>query len=229
MLARDNPFRAERVESIGYRFVDGGSWDSLMARGDELGWRAALVGPDGSGKTTLIDELAERLVARGRRVRRIFLNDDGLVHWTSALAEGGRSGGCRSRAALCGSSLCPLTAFADLAPDEIMLFDGADLLGRLAWWRVRRRALRAAGLVITSHRPGLLPTLLECRTTPDLFETVIAELLDRVQGNPPQRGKTTSRFSDERKLFDRHRGNLRNGLAELYDEWAGRKGDTPHP
>jgi hypothetical protein len=188
MKARDNPFRAERVEAVPFRFLDG-DWGGLMERLDELGGRAAVVGPDGSGKTTLTAELADRLEARGLRIRRLLLND--------------RRPAFPERF---------LDAFFDgLRRDDAVVLDGADRMPRRAWARFERRARRAACLVVTSHRPGRLPTLIECRTTPELLDDVARELLGG-EGPPAP--------ADE--LFRRHRGNLRNALRELYDTFAGR-------
>ncbi len=68
MLARDNPFAVQRVLTIRYRFLDG-SWGDLLERLAALGFRAALVGPHGHGKTTLLEDLGARLDGRGFRVR----------------------------------------------------------------------------------------------------------------------------------------------------------------
>jgi hypothetical protein len=73
---------------------------------------------------------------------------------------------------------------------------------------VRLRTRRAGGLVITSHRPGLLPTLFECTTSPELLAEIVGEL----SGADLEAGE----------LYERHRGNVRDALRELYDRWAGR-------
>ena len=56
----DNPFASHRIEALPYRglAVSGGG---LGSRVDELGGRAAIVGPKGSGKTTLLEELGGQL------------------------------------------------------------------------------------------------------------------------------------------------------------------------
>src|SRR5215210_193427 len=141
--ARDNPFASDRVERLRYRLPEGLSWDQLLERLAALRWRAALVGPHGRGKTTLLEELAPRLTARGFRVRTVTLRQEERgVDWKR---------------------------LRDLGADDILFLDGAELLGRFAWLRVRFFCRRAAGLIVTSHRPGLLPTLLECSTTPELL------------------------------------------------------------
>jgi len=187
MRARDNPFRSERVEAIRYRFADAG-WDGLMRRLADLEYRAAIVGPDGSGKTTLLEELAPRLEGLGFAVRRLFLNDQ-------------KRPDAQSLKLSC----------AEPGEKDCILFDGADLVGRFAWARFKRQSRLAAGLIITSHRPGLLPTLIECRTTPELLDDIVVHILGRgaaALGDTP------------RRLFEKHDGNLRDALRGLYDMYA---------
>lgn len=86
-------------------------------------------------------------------------------------------------------------------------------MGRLAWLRFRRRARKAAGLVITSHRPGMLPTLIDCSTTPELLDGIIVDLLGKDYGD--------RREGLPRRLLEKHEGNVRNALRELYDIHAG--------
>jgi GTPase SAR1 family protein len=194
MKARENPFRSECVEAVGYRFVDGGSWHGLMGRLGELEYRAAIVGPDGSGKSTLLDELAPRLVDQGFSVKRLFLNDESPRPALAALSD---------------EASDDEASDSEVSDKGIVLFDGADLLGRLEWGRFKRATKRAAGLIITSHRPGLLPTVIECRTTPEVFEEIVAELLNGRQECLPHKN-----------LYEKHNGNVRDMLRELYDIYA---------
>ncbi|HEV2856405.1 MAG TPA: hypothetical protein VHC97_26685 [Thermoanaerobaculia bacterium] len=183
MRARDNPFAVHRVLGIRYR-LSGTTWEELLARLEALRFRAALVGPHGHGKTTLLEDLGARLAGRGCRVR------------TATLHEGDRRLDAVQRR----------TLLDDLTPSDILLLDGAEQLGRLSWFEVRTRTRAAGGLVITSHWPGLLPTLHECRTTPELLAEIVGEL--------------SAQGMETRELFDRHGGNVREALRELYDTWT---------
>ena len=177
MRARDNPFASDRVESLRYRLPEGLTWDELLQRLATLRHRAALVGPHGHGKTTLLEDLAPRLTVRGFRVRTVTLRqDERRVDWQR---------------------------FRGLSPDDILFLDGAELLGRLAWLRVRFHCRRAGGVIVTSHRHGLLPTLLECKTTPELLSDLVREL--------------TCEELETGELFARHGGNLRLVFWEMYD------------
>lgn len=188
MRARDNPFRSERVLAVRYR-LQGPTWDGLFERFDALGRRAAIVGPQGSGKTTLLEDLAPRFRDRGFRVRELRLDTEAPTFDRRFLDD----------------------FFASLGTKDLILFDGAEQLGRFAWSSFERRIRAAGGLLITLHRAGRLPTLLETRTSPGLLEALVAEVLggrvDEVRERMPG-------------LFERHEGNLREALRELYDVYA---------
>jgi len=189
MRARDNPFRSERVLEVRYR--PAGGWDALLARLESLGRRAAIVGPKGSGKTTLLEDLAPRIRASGFQVRELRLDAE-----TPRFEPGFLDG-----------------FFATLGPRDVILFDGAEQLGRVAWARFERRTRKAGGLVVTSHRSGLLPTLIETSTTPELLDLLVEQILgDRAVEVRPLTPM----------LFRKHGGNLREAMRELYDHYAGR-------
>ncbi len=188
MKARDNPFAVERVHAIRYRPVNT-TLDAILARLHELNCRAAITGPEGSGKTTLLENLQGALERAGHNTRLVFVND------TSPLD-----------APTCRRLLAELTS------DEVMLLDGADIIARSCWSLIKRHTItRAYGLVITSHRPGLLPTLIECSTTPALLAGIVNELRPPGLAVPP----------DLDSLYQRHQGNLRACLRDLYDLYAG--------
>ena len=191
MRARDNPFRSERVLSLRYRL--GESWEALLVRFERLGRRAAIVGPHGSGKTTLLEDLAPRLRGAGYTLRPLRLDTE-FPRFEPGYLD---------------------CFFASLGPRDVILFDGAEQLGALAWHRFRRRSRAAAGLVATTHRPGRLPTLIETSTTPELLETLVGEILG---GGAVEIGPLMP------ALFERHRGNLRDALRELYDRFAAASG-----
>ena len=75
MRARDNPFRTDRVLSVRYRLAEG-TLCGLLDRFEAMGRRAAIVGPKGHGKTTLLEDLAPRLRDRGFAVRELRLDEE---------------------------------------------------------------------------------------------------------------------------------------------------------
>ncbi|MGE0269426.1 MAG: hypothetical protein AB7S78_13330 [Candidatus Omnitrophota bacterium] len=155
MKARHNPFSAQRMDTLAYRFLSGG-WEEFFLQLEQHNYRAAIVGPHGSGKTTLLEHLGTRLQTQGYRLVKIFVNTDTpflkAEHWKGLW----NTSGSRS----------------------MILVDGADLLP--AWQRglLKLVSRRAKGLVTAGHSPLGLPVLLRSRTSPELLE----ELLDELAG-----------------------------------------------
>jgi hypothetical protein len=190
MRAADNPFAVQKVLRIRYRLSDQ-AWEGLLDRLVALHHRAAIVGPHGRGKTTLLEDLAPRLEARGFRIRSVML------HTGNRLLTREQK----------------VILFRHLSPRDFLCIDGAEQLSRIAWLALLARSQAAGGLVITSHHLGLLPTLLECETSPELLEGIVRDLIG------PQVDD-----SQIRDLFARHGGNVREALREMYDVWAGAGG-----
>jgi hypothetical protein len=189
MKARDNPFAVERIQTIRYRPLHT-TFDQMLSRLRELNYRTAIIGPEGSGKTTLLEDLQPLLERKGLRTRLVFVND----------TSGFDSPACRR-------------LLSELTQDTLLMLDGADLIRRWDWSLLKRHTItHAYGLVITSHRRGLLPTLIECSTTPTLLKDIINDLL-------PQGHTVPTELLDS--LYLRHQGNLRTCLRELYDLYAG--------
>lgn len=185
MKARDNPFSVDRIHAIRYRPLDV-TFDEILLRLRELNYRAAIVGPDGSGKTTLLEDLQHALQRKGLKTRMVFVNDTSPFDAPA----------CRR-------------LLSELNRDEILLLDGADLISRACWSLLKRHTItHTLGLVITSHKLGLLPTLIDCATTPALLEDIVNEL------QPPDHSVHADVLNT---LYRRHNGNLRDCLRELYD------------
>ncbi|MDA8017558.1 MAG: hypothetical protein MPN21_08930 [Thermoanaerobaculia bacterium] len=196
----ENPFRTSRVESLRYADPDEPTScdieDRLLERWVRLGRRAALVGPKGHGKTTLLEQLEHRLEGKGYEIRRLrFRTED------ASLPSTGRR---RMATGLHGG--------------VVISIDGLELLGPWAWWRLRRAWTRVGGLLATVHRRGRLPVLHVHKTTPELLRSLVHQLLD---------DEATFRRIDRGlgQLFERHEGNIRKCLHELYDQFAGK---PPH-
>lgn len=188
LRARENPFATAHVLKVRYRLRDH-TWDGLLDNLQRMHYRAAIVGPEGAGKTTLLEDLQPFIEALGFQVTWLRLTRDQPRFALGALAR--------------------LTT--TLTPRHIILFDGAEQLGWWRWWRFRWCARRAGGLIITSHRPGLLPTLLNCRTSEELLADILSTLLHE----PAELLRPRAAL-----LHRKHRGNIRDALREMYDAWA---------
>ena len=188
--AADNPFAVQKVLRIRYR-LSGETWDELLERLAALRYRAAIVGPHGRGKTTLLEDLAPRLEALGFRIRSVMLHTGD--RWLSR----------EQREIL----------LRDAGPRDLFCVDGAEQLSRISWVSLLAQSRKAGGLLVTSHRPGLLPTLLDCETSPELLEGIVRDLAGPAADSWPIH-----------TLFARHEGNVREALREMYDVWAGAGG-----
>lgn len=198
---RDNPFAVQRIAALRHH-LEAADWQAIERRLVALAFRGALVAPEGHGKSRLLAALADRLAAQGFRPRRI------------QLAAGERWLISAHRA----------TLLADAQPQDLLLVDGAEQLAPLAWRWLRWRSRSARGLLITSHVPGLLPTLWEPSTSPALLATLVGELLASAAARPPIGDSPVSAqlpaLPDLDSLWRHHRGNLRDALLALYDHSA---------
>lgn len=150
--ARANPFRADRVEALRYRLDDLG-WKNLLTRFAAQGWRGVLVGAHGSGKTTLREEIEQRLRADGWRVRLVVLGDDHSIRWRDLRA-----------------------LIADADEHTLLSLDGLDRVSAWTWWRLSQASRHLGGLLATSHVAGRLPTLHEHQTSVELLLDLVREL-----------------------------------------------------
>ncbi|NUQ65687.1 MAG: hypothetical protein HUU20_24720 [Pirellulales bacterium] len=151
----DNPFSARHVRpgAIPYRFPPGESSETLLARLGQAGWRGQIVGPHGSGKSTLVAALLPLVEQAGVPAVLVELHD--------------------------GQRTLPVDLQRTrLAPRTLVVVDGYEQLSILSrarlCWCCRRKRL---GLLVTTHRPVRLPVLFETRTGPDLANRLVRELL----------------------------------------------------
>lgn len=125
---------------------------ALIARLQPLG-AAAIVGPHGHGKTTLLVAIAVALASGGHTVKLL-------------------------RARRRADAFSAFAAIAMAPARAVMCIDGWESLGSCRW--PLRQAARLLGrlLIVTSHGPAGLPALWTCGTTEDLLRAIIARLPD---------------------------------------------------
>lgn len=164
--------------------------DAILERLRRVGGTAAIVGPHGSGKSTLLAYLADTLERRGQRVERVRLHS-----WRDAFTVWAAIRRAPVRGIVCIDSWECLGAAA-----RSMLHTAARLSGR--------------GLLVTVHRRGGMPQLVECVTTVGLLRAIVRTL----PGYEGWHG-TWIREADVESAFAMHGGNLRESLYELYDRF----------
>ncbi|MHC4636845.1 MAG: GTP-binding protein [Planctomycetota bacterium] len=188
MKARENPFSVRNVERIRYRPLNT-SMNELLGRVEQIKYCGCISGPHGSGKTTLLEDVQSHLTKKGGKTLSVFINDSHPL--------------TRPRR---------IDLITNLTGREIVFIDGADLIDPFTWFFLKNRIIKkCTGLIVTSHRSGLLPSLIECRTSCELLGEIVARLL-------PQNEMIRSDLL--KQIYHQHSGNIRNCLRQLYDIYA---------
>lgn len=152
-----NPFatRFVRPGALAYRLPPGVSLDTLLARLRESAWQGQIVGPHGSGKSSLLAALGPALEAAGRQLVNVRLHD-GQRRWPPEIDPCLWNG------------------------DTLVIVDGYEQLSRWARWRLARWRRRVGcGLLVTAHASIGLPTIWETQPTAELLAALVADLLHK--------------------------------------------------
>jgi energy-coupling factor transporter ATP-binding protein EcfA2 len=183
-----NPFATcwTRPGALPFRFNNDQSVEQLLARLAAQTWRGAIIGPHGSGKSTLLEALKPAIIASGRSIQSIYLRD--------------------------GQRRLPRYFFkAATKPTNILLIiDGYEQLGWPArmhlWYHARSTG---AGLLVTSHTPVRLPTLIHLSPSRELVDQLVNDLCSELS--------TTITRADIAASHACHGSNVREILFDLYD------------
>jgi energy-coupling factor transporter ATP-binding protein EcfA2 len=185
-----NPFATRFIcpEATPFMFAEGECVERLIKRLEAAGWHGQIVGPHGSGKSTLVANLLPLIEQRGRQIFRYEQRDR-----QPALAAA-RAEQCR------------------WTQTSLVIVDGYEQLS-CAWrWWLRRACRRAGcGLLITVHKAVGGPLLYQTQTSELLLQTLVARL---TKGYPAWAGLTADQIQ---RAFAAQRGNLREALLQLYD------------
>ncbi len=196
----NNPFASRRVRpgAIPFQFPDGLDAAALVERLAQLGWRGAIVGAHGTGKSTLLATLTPELARAGRDVRSIALHD--------------------------GQRRLPQEFIAAFPADQngLVVVDGYEQLSFWSRWRLDRRCRAVgAGLLVTAHAATSLPILFHTVADEKLAEQIVYQLMTTTEDVAPaiDRDEVCSSWS-------KHRGNLRETLFDLYDAYERQRAET---
>ncbi|MHC4927798.1 MAG: hypothetical protein ACYTER_10855, partial [Planctomycetota bacterium] len=103
--------------------------EQIADRLKQMKYTAAIIGPHGGGKTTLLEHLQSCLHGRGIHTAKLFLNLDTKLSWSEVTA-----------------------CIRSMPSGGVLFFDGACHLPRWRFWQLKRAVRKQSiGLVITAH------------------------------------------------------------------------------
>lgn len=170
--ADQNPFSPDRLAEAPFHFPAGTDWETVLARLEAQGWRGAIIGAPGTGKSILLHQLARQLDTRGFVPRSFSLRtESGAVEKQNLL-----------------------NAVRTFKAPDFLLLDGVELLTTKQWLPLHSAAVHCAGCVITAPRSGRLPAIFETQVTPAALEAIVEDLAG---GSLPP-GEASSLFARHR-------------------------------
>lgn len=154
MNASENPFASARVEKLPFRFRPGDSWEQFFKRLEDQRYCGAIVGPHGSGKSTMLEALIPHLKERGFEPVVVRLTAESSMRDKERLPD----------------------IFRRLVKPQFILLDGAEQLSTRHWLPARSAASNAAGFVVSVYRVSRLPVVMHIETHVPLFKELVEEL-----------------------------------------------------
>lgn len=154
--AKENPFVVQRTDSIPFDFRDTpfATMDEFVGHAKTTGFRGAIVGKHGRGKTTLLCGLHSHLKSVGQRDCELFFIPRDRLQQGAALrelADRGREG-------------------------AIVLVDGLERVPYVARQRLISTSKQFSGFIATTHSRSRLKTLVRCRTSPEVLAAILDSL-----------------------------------------------------
>ena len=197
-----NPFRSERLRPgvVPFLFGDGQSMDDVLEQLQRSHWRGEIVGPHGTGKSTLVQELLPLIASDGHPV--VFGSfSGGRQQWNELPAAAGASDR------------------AEKKPQRVIVIDGFEQLSAFARWKCKWLTYWLGwGLVVTTHRSVGLPVLVRTNVSSQLAQEIARRIAGDDFGGLNQ--------SDVESALAEHQGNMRDALFWLYDQIEARRGNA---
>ena len=177
------------------------------------------MGAHGSGKSTLLEHfvpMVAQVVWRRDALGNVVVDGEAVVGLATPRREPSRTTVTRRAFWMQLRKTEPQSLaipWDQLSSDCLLVLDGYE---QLSSWRRALVLLRTkrmqAGLLVTSHRRTMLPTLCELSVSLATARAVIERLTAECSGQLPIEDTAL-----KRRLAERH-GNLRDVLMDLYDE-----------
>jgi hypothetical protein len=166
----------------------------------DASWCGQIVGPHGTGKTTLLAAIEPELRRMGRTTITVT---PGRGSWRATLASAWRR---------------------TCVPTQLIV-DGYEQLGLLARWRLHRWCRQAGhGLLVTTHRPARLPIIYRTLSSLDTAHELVRQLTENTAiVIDPQFVERAFRAHDgnlREVFFDLY------DVAQRSGAWAGADGDS---
>jgi hypothetical protein len=202
-----NPFatRYIRPGAQDYIFPPGSSAGQLVETLRQNNWCGQIIGPHGSGKSTLIAAIIPALESAGRKV--IHCRMSNVEGRTSDIASDPPTFDFRPRA------FDPTAIQLDATTQ--LVIDGYE---QLSWLQRRSLVQRCnqlhSGLLVTAHRDMNLPMLIQIEPSLELTRAVVARLLLN------ERNSITA--EDIASAYQAASGNIRETLFRLFDVYQER-------
>jgi len=153
--AKNNPFVVQRTDAIPFDFRDTKfeGMDDFFGHASGFGFRGAILGKHGRGKTTLLCDLNSHIQKRNHECELVFIPRDrnGQCNVIEEASKRGHEG-------------------------AIILVDGIERLPFISRHRLISASKLFGGFIATTHRPGRLKTLVRCRTSPESLLGILESL-----------------------------------------------------
>ena len=215
-----NPFRARQISPgrLPYLFPEGQHIGQVVERFISSGMRGQIIGPHGTGKSTLLENLANVLRQRDYQVHQVSLSPTPPVPrrlrplrlLQKDIAKRHRDG------PLVPSNEQP----SSTCDNRLIAIDGCEVA---SWWE-RCRFFRVArrtgwGILVTSHRDLGLPTLWKTDVTLETALRIIHAIVALEKPSSEMTGQSRQLVRDDvvERLLAKHHGDMREVLFSLYD------------
>ncbi len=217
-----NPFAVSRVglAKLDYFEQTPGFISSVVSRVRECGGRGQVVGPHGSGKTTLTIALARQLVPQFDQFSWLVVSPPRWwasrptyrVQLAARVVPGTLSAGLEFlEFELPEGTGKLLPRLRSSGPRECLFIDGVEQLNR-CWQRLVARAAAHRPIIWTAHQALDWGGEVLCELRPEVanFQRVVEHLTG---------GSGELSSADVELAFRDSEGDLRQALGQLYDRW----------